>query len=84
MIDITKTRIILDGKILSHVKRAEIILDADRPVQKVILHIFNCDTLLCDTRTAVLLGIDTVLENHTKKEEDTVTWTQFICQSEDS
>ena len=79
MLETSKTRIILDGKILSHVDKITLHFDSDKPFPYARIHKDDSPVQEVD-----LLNIDIVPENHLNKHKETETWSQIICQSKNT
>ena len=80
MIDLSKTRVILDGRVLENVSSFRINFGLSIPKSKPTVFIYvNLETGL-ETILAYLLDIDIVRENHLDKNKDTITWTQVVCE----
>ena len=73
MFAMDKTRILLDGHILKDVKLCTIELDFMNKKNIVAIHTEN------NFIEAEFKGSEVVEENAFKKDLETVTWTQFIC-----
>jgi len=76
MIENSKTRIILDGKILGNV--AKICVKHDYKEVLPTASIALTDESIIETR---LVGIDQVKENHLNNNNESINWLQYICNT---
>jgi len=72
-----KTRLILNGRIINYITKVTLVFKKDEVIPQAIIERENMDTI-----TAHLLNIDIVPENYTKRDQETVLWSQIICSTE--
>ena len=77
MIMMDKTRIILDGKTLDNIKNCAIFFDFTNNTNIALISIPD----QADPIVTTILNFDVVEENSHKKDLETVTWTQIICNT---
>jgi len=75
MLENSKIRVILEGKIVGHISKFTIDHDYEElfPTATIVL----TNDVIIKTQ---LIGIDQVKENHLNNEGNSVSWVQYICK----